>query len=127
DAEALWTARGPSGKACADCHEGGAASAMRGFATQYPKFVKSYHRVMSLEDWLEVHAPERTGQAMPSESADHLAMPMLVKRASDGMPVGVDVTSPEARAGLARGKETFYCKVCARNDAVGACRTARHT
>jgi hypothetical protein len=34
DGEALWTARGPSGKACADCHEAGAARAMRGVATQ---------------------------------------------------------------------------------------------
>ena len=123
DAETLWTARGPSGKACADCHEGGAASAMRGVATQYPKFVKTYHRVMSLEDWLEVHAPERTGQAMPSESADNLAMSMLVKRASNGMPVSVDVTSPEARAALARGKATFYRKVGERNHACADCHT----
>jgi len=126
DAEALWTARGPAGKACADCHEGGAARAMRGAATQYPKFAKRYGRVMSLEDWLEVHAPERTGQAMPSESADNLAMTMLVKRASNGMPVSVDVTSPEARAALARGKATFYRKVGERNHACADCHTAEN-
>jgi len=77
----------------------------------------------SLEDWLEVHAPERTGQAMPSESADNLAMSMLLKRASNGMPVRVDVTSPEARAALARGKATFYRKVGERNHACADCHT----
>jgi len=126
DAETLWTARGPSGKACADCHEGGAARAIRGVATQYPKFVKRYGRVMSIEDWLEVHAPERTGQAMPGESADNLAMTMLVKRASNGMPVSVDVTSSEARAALARGKATFYRKVGERNHACADCHTAEN-
>jgi sulfur-oxidizing protein SoxA len=126
DAEALWTARGPSGKACADCHAGGAARAMREVAPQYPKFVKSYGRVMSIEDLLEVHAPERTGQAMASESPDNLAMTMLVKRASNGMPVNIDVTGPAARAALARGKATFYRKVGERNHACADCHTVEH-
>ena len=123
DGEALWTARGPSGKACADCHETGAARAMRGVATQYPKFVKPYGRVMSLEDFLEVHGPETTGRAMASQSADNLDMTMFVKRASNGLPVGVDVASPEARAALARGKATFYRKVGERNHACADCHT----
>jgi L-cysteine S-thiosulfotransferase len=123
DAEALWTARGPSGKACADCHEGGVARAMRGAAPRYPKHVKGYGRVMSVEDFLEVHAPETTGRAMPSESADNLNMAMLVKRASNGLPVSVDVASPEARAALARGKATFYRKVGERNHACADCHT----
>ena len=123
DGEALWAARGPSGKACADCHETGAAHAMRGVATQYPKFVKPYGRVMSLEDFLEVHAPETTGRAMASQSADNLDMTMFVKRASNGLPVSVDVASPEARAALARGKATFYRKVGERNHACADCHT----
>ncbi len=123
DGEALWTARGPSGKACADCHEAGAARAMRGVATQYPKFVKPYGRVMSLEDFLEVHAPETTGRVMASQSADNLDMTMFVKRASNGLPVKVDVASPEARAALARGKATFYRKVGERNHACADCHT----
>ena len=123
DAEALWNARGPAGKACADCHEGGVPRAMRGVAPRYPKFVKSYGRAMSVEDFLEVHAPETTGRAMPSESADNLNMTMLVKRASNGLPVSVDVASPEARAALARGKATFYRKVGERNHSCADCHT----
>jgi len=123
DGEALWTARGPSGKACADCHEADAARAMRGVATHYPKFVKPYGRVMSLEDFLEVHAPEATGRAMASQSADNLDMTMFVKRASNGLPVSVDVASPEARAALARGKASFYRKVGERNHACADCHT----
>lgn len=121
DAEAFWTSRGPSGKACAECHEGGVARAMRGVAARYPRFVKAYGRVMSVEDFLEVHVPETTGYALPSESAENLAMTMLVKRASNGLPVQVDVSSAEARAALARGKATFYRKVGERNHACADC------
>jgi sulfur-oxidizing protein SoxA len=123
DAEALWVARGPSGKACADCHEGGAARAMRGVAPRYPKPVKAYGRVMSVEDFLQMHAPETTGRAMASESFENLSMTMLVKRASNGMPVSIDVASPEARAAIARGRATFHRKVGERNHACADCHT----
>jgi sulfur-oxidizing protein SoxA len=123
DGEALWTARGPAGKACADCHEGGVGRAMRGVATRYPKFVRASGRVMSIEDFLEVHVPETTGRAMASQSADNLDLTMFVKRASRGLPVSVDVTSSEARAALARGKATFYRKVGERNHSCADCHT----
>ena len=123
DAEAVWAERGPSGKACGDCHEGGAARAMRGVATRYPKFVKTYGRVMSVEDFLTMHVPETTGREMRSESNDNLNMSVLVKRASNGLPVSVDLESPEARAALARGKATFHRKVGERNHACADCHT----
>ena len=123
-AEALWTARGPVGKACADCHGGGVERAMRGVATRYPKFVRASGRVMSLEDFLTVHAPEMTGRTLPSGSADNLNLTMLVKQASNGLPVSVDTSSAEARAGLARGRATFSRRVGERNHACADCHTA---
>src|SRR5262249_13134561 len=63
-----WGARGPAGKACADCHAGGALQSMKGVATRYPRYVSAYRRVMSVEDFLTVHAPETTGAALPEES-----------------------------------------------------------
>ena len=123
-AEALWAAKGPAGKACADCHQGGAAKAMRGVATRYPKFVKAYGRVMSIEDFLTVHGPETTGRPFPAQSVDNLNMTMHVKMASNGMPVAVETASPEARAALARGKASFYRRVGERNHACADCHTS---
>jgi sulfur-oxidizing protein SoxA len=123
DAEGFWSTRGPLGKACADCHESGVARAMRGVATRYPRFVKAYGRVMSVEDFLAVHGPETTGHALASESSDNLTMTVLVKRASNGLPVSVDLTSPEARAALARGKANFYRRVGERNHSCADCHT----
>ncbi|MBI1963132.1 MAG: sulfur oxidation c-type cytochrome SoxA [Candidatus Rokubacteria bacterium] len=122
-AETLWVAKGPAGKACADCHAGGAAKAMRGVATRYPKFVKAYGRVMSVEDFLTVHGPDTTGRPYPAQSADNLNLTMHVKMASNGLPVDLDTASPEARAALARGKATFYRRVGERNHACADCHT----
>jgi sulfur-oxidizing protein SoxA len=120
-AEALWMARGPAAKACADCHEGGVERAMRGVATRYPKFLKAYGRVMSIEDFLTVHGPETTGRQLPAESADNLHLTMLIKRASNGLPVKVDTSSREARAAIARGKASFEKRVGQRNHACADC------
>src|SRR5437899_10181991 len=118
---AVWSAKGPSGKACADCHEGGLEKAMKGVATQYPKYLPAYRRVMSIEDYLTVHAPERTGQEMLAQSPAHLAMAILIKMQSNGMPVSVDVTSREARAAYERGRAVYYRRVGQRNHACADC------
>ena len=122
-AEVLWSAKGPAGKACADCHQGGVAKAMKSVATRYPKHVKAYKRVMSIEDFLAVHSPETTGRDMLAQSSDNLNMTMLVKMQSNGMPVSVDTASPEARAALARGQASFHRRVGERNHGCADCHT----
>jgi len=122
-AEALWTAKGPSGKACADCHAGGVETSMRGAATRYPRYVTAYRRVMAVEDFLGVHGPETTGRPLPVESAPNLDLTMLVKMASNGLPVTVDTSSPAAKAALARGEASFHRRVGERNHACADCHT----
>jgi sulfur-oxidizing protein SoxA len=121
DMDTVWKERGPSGKACAECHAGGIDAAMQGVATRYPKFVKRYGRVMSLEDVLTVHGPDTTGRAFPMESDDTVHMAVRLKMASNGMPVAVDLTSREARAALARGEASFQRRVGQRNHACADC------
>ena len=121
NAQAVWFARGPAGKACADCHAGGPEKAMRGVATKYPKYFSAYGRVMSIEDFLTVHAPATTGREMLAEGADNLNMTMLIKMQSNGMPVNVDVTSPEAKLANERGRALYYKRVGQRNHACADC------
>jgi sulfur-oxidizing protein SoxA len=122
-AEALWSARGPAGKSCADCHAGGVDRAMRGVATRYPKHVTAYRRVMAIEDFLSVHGPETTGRELAVESVENVDLTMRVKMASNGMPVAVDLSSPRARAALARGEASFTRRVGERNHACADCHT----
>jgi sulfur-oxidizing protein SoxA len=122
-AEARWAARGPAGKACADCHAGGVDVAMKGVAPRYPRFVPAFRRVMAIEDFLAVHGPETTGRPLPGESADNLDLTVRIKMASNGLPVAMDTTSAEARAALARGRASFYRRVGERNHACADCHT----
>jgi L-cysteine S-thiosulfotransferase len=115
EAQALWDARGPKGKACADCHAGGPQRAMRGVATRYPRVVAQHGRVMSLEDFLAQHAE------LPSESDANLDLTLLIKMASNGLPVAIDTTSPPARAAIERGRASFYRRVGERNHSCADC------
>jgi sulfur-oxidizing protein SoxA len=120
-AMAAWSTKGPAGKACADCHEGGPQKSMKGVATVYPKYLPAYGRVMSIEDLVAVHASERTGTPMLAGSADNLNMTMLIKMQSNGMPVNVDITRPEARAAWERGQALYYKRVGQRNHSCADC------
>ena len=122
-AEGAWSRKGAAGKSCADCHAGGAAKSLRGVAVRYPKHVPQYNRVMAIEDYLAMHGPGTTGTPLPIEGAENLDLTMLVKMASDGMPVVIDTSSAPARAALARGKATFYRRVGERNHACADCHT----
>ena len=125
-AEELWKQQGPSGKSCADCHAGGPAVAMKGVGTRYPRYVPAYGRVMSIEDLLTVHGPAMTGMPLPSESASNLNLAILVKMASNGMPVAVDLARPENRAAYERGKASFVKRVGQRGHSCADCHTEGH-
>jgi len=123
-ADALWSRKGPAGKACVDCHAGGPLQAMKGVATRYPQHVGTYGRVMSIEDFLTVHGPETTGAPLLAESADNLDLTMRIKMASNGMSVNLDLGKPENSAALARGRASFNRKVGQRDHACADCHTA---
>jgi sulfur-oxidizing protein SoxA len=78
---------------------------------------------MAIEDFLAVHAPEATGTALPVESAANLDVTVLVKMASNGMPLALDLAAPEHVAALERGKRSFYRRVGQRNHACADCHT----
>ena len=78
---------------------------------------------MSIEDFLAVHGPETTGTPLPAESDANLDMTMLVKTASNGLPVAVDVDSRAARAAWLRGRASFNRRVGERNHACADCHT----
>ena len=64
-------------------------------APRYPKLVKAYGRVMSLEDLLTVHGPDKTGRAFAMESDDNIHMTTRIKMASNGMPVAALMLASE--------------------------------
>ncbi|MEO5338072.1 MAG: sulfur oxidation c-type cytochrome SoxA [Magnetospirillum sp. WYHS-4] len=121
EAEADWKKKGSKGKACADCHEASPSKSMKGVGARYPRFVAEHGRVMALEEFLMMHSPATTGIDMPSEGDLNLKMTVLVKMQSNGMPLALDLTGPEAKAALERGEKTFFKRVGQRNHACADC------
>lgn len=118
----IWNKQGPKGKSCADCH--GPVGDMKGVATAYPKYFPLYRRVMSMEDMVAWHGADETGLELPSQGMDNITLALLIRMQSNGMPVNVDITSPEAKAAFERGKERYYQRVGQRNHACADCHDA---
>lgn len=131
----LWSRKGPKGSSCADCHGAiGAPDAQRtlgvipsmvGVGAKYPKWMRQYSRMMSVEDFLAVHAPETTGHAMPSQGEANLTMAILVKMQSNGMPYALDLADRNVRAAIERGEKTFQRRVGQRGQACAHCHSER--
>ncbi len=117
-----WTRQGPKGKSCADCH--GEIEKMQGIAAQYPKYFPLYRRVMSMEDLVAWHGADETGLELPSQGAENIHLALLIRMQSNGMPVAVDIESPEAKAAYERGKALYYQRVGQRNHACADCHDA---
>lgn len=89
--ERLWSeAAGPDGKSCATCH--GAASAMKGVASSYPKIDRTGGKLLTLEQRIRQCRSDRQRAVQWSyESPELLAISAHVASQSRGMPLSVNI------------------------------------
>jgi L-cysteine S-thiosulfotransferase len=135
EAVPLWSKPGPKGQSCAGCHGSigapdaqrplGVIKSMVGAGARYPKWFAQYRRMMSIEDFLAVHAPETTGHELPTQGQPNMAMAVLVKNQSNGMPYQLDLKDPNVQAAAKRGEELFNRRVGQRGQACANCHTER--
>jgi L-cysteine S-thiosulfotransferase len=135
DAVPLWSKPGPKGQSCAGCHGPigapdaqrplGVIKSMVGVGAAYPKWFERYRRMMSVEDFLAVHAPETTGHEMPTQGQQNLTMSVLVKMQSNGMPYQLGLNDRNVQAAIKRGEELFNRRVGQRGQACANCHTER--
>lgn len=131
----MWSKAGPKGQSCAGCHGAigspagprtiGTIKSMEGVAVRYPKWFGQHQRMMSVEDFLAVHAPETTGQDLPSQGDANMSMSILVKMQSYGMPYAIDLKDRNVQAAVKRGEELFNRRVGQRGQSCANCHTER--
>jgi len=131
----MWRKVGPKGQSCADCHGKVAArderrtlgviDSMVGVGARFPKWIAKHSRMMSVEDYLAVHSPETTGLEMPSQGEQNLAMSILVRMQSNGMPYQLDLADANVQAAVKRGEGLFHRRVGQRGQACANCHTSR--
>lgn len=131
----LWNKPGPKGRSCAQCHgpvkapdakrPAGVIDSMVGVGARYPRWFERWGRMMSVEDFLAVHAPETTGHALPTQGLANITMSILVRSQSNGMPYKLDTDDPNVQAAIKRGEQIFHKKVGERAHSCADCHTER--
>src|SRR5262245_34385021 len=87
EGDTFWSAKGPNGKSCADCH-GEAAVSMKGVAARYPAFDPARGKPVDLEGRINICRKEQQNASpLPFESRELLALTAFVARQSRGIPI----------------------------------------
>lgn len=103
----LWSkVDGKAGKSCATCHKD--VSSMKGVATVYPKYDDKKKGIVNLEDRINnCRTANMQADAWKYDSDPLLAMTVLVRNQSHGMPMNVKVDGPAAPF-FEKGKKFYY-------------------
>jgi sulfur-oxidizing protein SoxA len=109
-ARALYAQPGPSGKSCASCHAK-PEQAFKTWAASMPRHEPRLDRVLGVEEFVTRHARATTGQDMPMQSANNIALSIYLRHLANGAPIAVDTTSPKAKEAIARGKALMERKI----------------
>lgn len=111
DAESQFLVKeGTQGKACADCHTGGAAE-FKGLRAGLPRWNAKKGAPETLEHVINDCRTERMGaKAWKWEAKEMLAMTALVGLQSRGMPVSIKADGPMSTT-ISKGKELYYTRV----------------
>ncbi|MEY4267609.1 MAG: hypothetical protein RIS90_2144 [Pseudomonadota bacterium] len=106
DGEALWGRKtGSADKSCADCH--GAVSALRGVATQYPRFDAPSQKPVALSERINLcRQRHQLAPGLPALDQRLIALETVVAHQSRGMSIRPD-HDPHLRPFRQRGKALF--------------------
>jgi sulfur-oxidizing protein SoxA len=121
-AKALWSAKGPSGRACVDCHAS-PETQLNTWAASMPKFEPRLNRVIGVEEFVFRHAKATTGHSWPMQSEENLAVAINLRHMANGAEIRVDTTSPGAKEAAERGKALMDAKIGQLNFACFDCHT----
>ena len=119
-AQELWKQVGAAGKSCEGCHTNIGAE-FKTWAASMPKWEPRLDKVLGVEEFVTRHAKATTGADWLMETDENRAMSVYLHYLANGTPIMIDMTSPEAKAAIERGKELSARKVGQLNMACTDC------
>lgn len=94
---------------------------LRGVAATYPKFDRRLKRVMTVDARIEACASSVAGEEIRQGTIDNISITAYLRAQSNGMPVNVDLGSPEIMRAYRRGEKLFYTRTGRNNFACASC------
>ena len=122
-APALWELRGPSGVACADCHDK-PEQTLKSWAASMPKWEPRLDKVLGVEEFVTRHAKAMTGHNWLMQSNENTALAVYLRYLSNDTPINLDITSLPAKAAYERGKALTERKIGQLNFACVDCHSS---
>lgn len=108
--EALFRAAAPGGKSCASCHADAKAK-FAGWATSMPKWEPRLKKTLGVEEFIHRHAKATMEVEWRMQSVPNTDMTVYLHSLSNGREIKLDLSTPEARSALARGKALTETKI----------------
>lgn len=125
-AKELWIAKGPAGASCAACHHTPEPEVrFKSWAASMPRWDRKLEKVLGVEEFVYRHAKATTGHSWLMTSDDNTTMATYLRNLANGTPIAVDLSSSDAKAAWARGKEIMERKMGRLNFACADCHSAQ--
>jgi sulfur-oxidizing protein SoxA len=111
-AKELWVAKGPAGASCATCHHTPEPEVrFKTWAASMPRWDKRLDKVLGVEEFVYRHAKATTGHSWTMDAENNVLMATYLRNLANGATIAVSLSTPQARAAHARGKEIMERKV----------------
>ncbi|WP_255468867.1 sulfur oxidation c-type cytochrome SoxA [Reyranella sp. CPCC 100927] len=111
-----------NGKSCVSCHADPKAT-FAGWATSMPKWEPRLNKVLGVEEFIYRHAKATLEVDWRMQSTENTDLTIFLHSLSNGREIRVDVSSPEAKAAVERGKSLTETKIGQLNFACVDCHT----
>ncbi len=111
-----------NGKSCVSCHAD-LKAAFAGWATAMPKWEPRLNKVLGVEEFVYRHARATMGVEWRMQGVENTDVSVFLQSLANGREIRVDVSTPEARAAMERGKTLTETKIGQFNFACIDCHT----
>jgi L-cysteine S-thiosulfotransferase len=118
----LFDKPGAGGKSCASCHRA-PESSFKIWAARMPRFEPRLKRVLGVEEFITRHARVTTGEELPMQGADNIALSVYLHNLANGETIQPDLSSTGARKAAQSGMALMQRKLGQLNMACIDCHT----
>lgn len=118
----LFMRASAGGKSCASCHAA-PETTFKTWAARMPRFEPRMNKIIGVEEFITRHARATTGDEIPMQGADNIALSIYLHNLANGAEIRPDLSSAGARKAMQSGLALMQRKLGQLNMACVDCHT----